>query len=379
MLSAVVAGAPFDVCALQPYRDSLRPSLSDVSGRLPRIRLAEQPNIRIGSADGEDHTLFNGIAALAKFEDGGIAVVDAGNHRVVYFDSTGRFLRVAGRRGDGPGEFRQIRTAGQCADGSVFIQDASHARLTYLDQIGALRGTEQLPVGANHDQIFWCGGTEGALILFYQLRGTVRPGEIMAVSTAVARLAGGSTDTLVRPGSHEFYISARHSAFTTIPFGGAVLAAGSGASAFACHTITGECFQFRDGIPRPRTAVLAVPRRPVTGAEWQRAIEVHLSAEPSRGYRNLAVNILAEIPPRTLTSRFDKLRVDQDGNLWLRTTDHFITPVATWVVLSSSGAPIAVASTPRELEVMWIGKGFLLGYTRNEDGVEQIVEYRVRR
>src|SRR5690606_3879193 len=109
----------------------------------------------------------------------------------------------------------------------------------------------------------------------------------------------------------------------------------------------------------------------VTGAEWTRATQIHLRAEPSRGYRDLAVNILAEIPPRTLTSSFDKLRVDQGGNLWLRTTDHFTTPVATWVVISPSGAPIAVTSTPRDVEVMQIGETYLLGFTRDEDGVER--------
>jgi hypothetical protein len=114
--SAIVLGACTDAEALddQAFRtDSASVSIIHYSSLPPleasRIALSPEPDLIIGREGGEPEYEFFRIAGVTRLADGSIVVANAGTAQLRFFDSDGRFLKSIGRRGTGPGEFRNMR------------------------------------------------------------------------------------------------------------------------------------------------------------------------------------------------------------------------------------------------------------------------------
>ncbi len=82
--------------------------LSSQATRLPAgdvaITARPQVSFTVGVEDGQDWEVFASVGDVAFDSRDNLYVLDRGNSRVVAFDSTGRFLRIIGKRGNGPGE-----------------------------------------------------------------------------------------------------------------------------------------------------------------------------------------------------------------------------------------------------------------------------------
>jgi 6-bladed beta-propeller protein len=77
---------------------------------------------------------FNRQTDVGWDKDGNIFVTDGyGDNRVVKFDKNGRFLKSAGKAGNGPGELRLPHTMAMDAAGNVYIGDRSNARVQVWD------------------------------------------------------------------------------------------------------------------------------------------------------------------------------------------------------------------------------------------------------
>ncbi len=74
----------------------------------------------------------------------GVNVVDD-NTRLRYYDASGKQLRVSGRSGAGPGEFRQISTLCRTRGDTVAASDPGNARITLFDKSGTI--VREVPVG----------------------------------------------------------------------------------------------------------------------------------------------------------------------------------------------------------------------------------------
>ena len=80
-------------------------------------------------------------------ERGSIYIADGyGNHRVVVFDSRGKYLRQWGSAGDGPGQFAKIggghpHCVALSRDGFLYACDRGHSRIFEYDKVGMLKRT----------------------------------------------------------------------------------------------------------------------------------------------------------------------------------------------------------------------------------------------
>lgn len=74
-------------------------------GPLPTLILADAPEVTIGEHKGGAPYLLSGVSDATVQSDGGIVILDCLSAELRYFDSSGRFLRAIGGRGEGPGEF----------------------------------------------------------------------------------------------------------------------------------------------------------------------------------------------------------------------------------------------------------------------------------
>ena len=88
---------------------------------IPTMQLREE--LRIVSNNSSPQTMLTGASAGSTvLPDGRILVLDMREASIRVFDSTGKFLSMFGRRGDGPGEFRTAYIVGTRGD-SIWVAD----------------------------------------------------------------------------------------------------------------------------------------------------------------------------------------------------------------------------------------------------------------
>ncbi len=74
------------------------------------------------------------LSSATELSGGGIVVNELS--RLTFFDRNGRFVRRAGRRGSGPGEFQQTREVCRLVGDTLLVMDYSDGRLSLWDSAG---------------------------------------------------------------------------------------------------------------------------------------------------------------------------------------------------------------------------------------------------
>jgi hypothetical protein len=126
---------------------------------LPASDRALQPRVeevfRVGKIDGADWEIFGERPEVAFDGAGNLYVFDPTSHRVVVVNSSGRFVRQIGRRGDGPGELRTPGAFTVMRDETVVIADLGHAAFLVFGPDGSyqrsvsFRGNDGITVVGN--------------------------------------------------------------------------------------------------------------------------------------------------------------------------------------------------------------------------------------
>jgi hypothetical protein len=119
-LAGVVAVAPLLVAAPVEAQQAV-----SLPARDRAVEKPVRPVFTVGVADGAEHEMFGQVAGVAFDDAGNLFVLDRGNHRVVVYGPDGRFVRMFGRRGGGPGELQvpmNLVVTGQ----EVAILDMAH-------------------------------------------------------------------------------------------------------------------------------------------------------------------------------------------------------------------------------------------------------------
>jgi len=114
-----------------------------VTGNGDTIPMREM--FRVGVLDGDPNYEFNRISWLLARQDGGVLAHDMVSNTkgglIREYDARGRFVRVIGGLGDGPGEYDDFPQGTLLVDGSLLIVSQGQARITRFDSGGALTGT----------------------------------------------------------------------------------------------------------------------------------------------------------------------------------------------------------------------------------------------
>jgi len=92
------------------------------------VRLVE--DLRIGSYDGPEETIFGRISYLTVGPEGSIYVADDQLETLRAYDADGRFVRTIGRKGEAPGEYLLILGMTVLPNGNLAIYDGRNQRIT---------------------------------------------------------------------------------------------------------------------------------------------------------------------------------------------------------------------------------------------------------
>ncbi|WP_420462085.1 hypothetical protein [Candidatus Palauibacter sp.] len=340
-------------------------------------RVGPEPSVSIGALDGEEPYLLH-WATATMLPDGRIAVANAGSNEVRLFDRSGDHLATWGGQGEGPGEFSFLSDVAPWPGDSLVAWYSHGLSISVFDASGNFGRSFSLqsaqteswqrprPVAARPDgTILSLNAPEAAdtaVVEIWDGDGT------LGASLGVHPNWTVFIETNER-GNRELSRPAYGSRLVVAPWG-ELVAIG--------HTSRYEIKAFRgDGalarIVR-RDDVLRTPRQ----ADLEPYVEAQMSMLTESPYpaellpdarRSLESTPLAETFPA-----FSSVVADATGNLWVREYDYprEERPAPLWSVFDPEGRILGLVETPRELAIRRIGEDYVLGWTRDDYGVEYI-------
>lgn len=348
----------------------------------PEWTLSTRPVLQVGGGDASPLSWASAGVVL----NDRIIIADDGAATLHYYDRAGRFLRDAGRRGEGPGEFQHLAWLGVLAGDSVAAWDPMLRRLSIFDREGrfvrmaSVQGT-QGPLPAVHG-VF----DDGSFLLADARPSAQTPaaGVVWRDSVYYLRIGrkGEIVDTLGRfPGTEWFVAPGASGRVHTLPLGRYAAVAVHGDTFFAG---SGDAYEVgvyaSDGTPK---LLIGKPHRPVSVTDEDRRdylagiIRVGGSDEDRREREKQ----MERAPfPRTLPP-YIALKPDAAGNLWVREQ---LRPAASrdssrWSVFNTRGEWIATVRGPGRMKVLQIGPDWLLASGPDADDADHVRIYALER
>lgn len=345
-------------------------------------RLARQPKVRIGVAEGDPDYEMADVIDAVRLADGRIVVADRGSAELRFYDSHGRFLRSAGSRGDGPGQFRELGWLTVNRD-SLWACDLSLSRVSVFDSAGRFVRDFSLsyfmgatpPVGMFAD---------GSLVVqrLHPDSSMMKPGLHTLRQTyehlSPAGLALGSfgkfpwaQDYVAYPSGHYdpgIYLFGRLAASTVA---GSDLYFGS-AAAYEIRVYS-EDGRLRSLIRR------RVPPAPVTSRDIDavvRSVQAQVSGAAAR--RTVAMRVRKFAHASTMPA-YSGFRVDALGDLWVGHYRWLRQPPAAWTVFDPTGRMLGDVAVPPRFTIYEIGRDYVLGMRPDSLGVQRVELYALKK
>lgn len=111
-----------------------------------RWTLDTVPAIAIGEG-GDSSQLMLGISGHLRLADSTIVLINGAARELRFYSANGKFIRAAGRKGQGPGEFSSIGGMFSCGRDSIIVADYSR-RISVWSSSGKFIRESQQPVSA---------------------------------------------------------------------------------------------------------------------------------------------------------------------------------------------------------------------------------------
>lgn len=346
----------------------------------------EAPLLEIGLEDGPAEYQFSQVEGALRLPDGRVAVADGGSREIRFFDADGDFLSVSGRRGDAPGEYREIIKLGYGPGDSIWVFDYGNRRFTVLTADGDVARTLTLDptlsnvtaVGRLQDgsfivREFWSSAGRGTAAI--QLGLGRDPAAVARYSPDGARM-----DTIGLFLGREVYIFTENGrGVMSTP----LFAHGTSAAAHADQVFVGDQERFEVGVYSTsgvlrRSIRLADFDLRVTRADIERAIEERLARVTEEQRVRMRAQLDGMDVPTTRPA-YGRLLVDSQGALWVGDYAPYPEDPDLWRVFDASGRLVTALRVPERFRVFDVGADWILGVWRDELDVERVHLYHLRK
>lgn len=98
--------------------------------------LADAPSLALGGRDERSEYQLQYTVGAARLSDERIVIADAGSRDLRYYDARGQHLQTVGGRGEGPGEFRNIRSIARIVGDTIVAWDPASRRISFFASDG---------------------------------------------------------------------------------------------------------------------------------------------------------------------------------------------------------------------------------------------------
>ncbi len=350
-------------------------------------RLDSAPLLSIGVEEGEEPYQLHRVTDVLQLADGRIAVSNSGTQEIRVYDSTGRYLKSAGRKGSGPGEFAEFSSATlyPVAD-SVLALD--NFRLHLFGPDLTFIQTRPFVLSDAARRPFMAGVfSDGSWFAFaYENGGALNgpPGTVLRTRYSLLRYdANGALVNTIVAGldARARYVLQVDNiiTFPYIPLTASPLHAVSDSLVLLLRGTKPE-LEVHDETGR-LTRLIRWQRPQVRTADvWERYRKDELSgmtnARDSAVYGKL---FSVDLPLPEFVPLYDRMLVDAARRVWLRRFRLSREKGSyVWDVLSGDGTWLGGAATPRDFTAYRIGDDAMLGVRRDSLGVERVQEMPLR-
>lgn len=294
------------------------------------------------SVDGDRNNLGTAHDA-ALLSDGSLVIAHAGEQEVLWFDQEGRLVRRFGRRGGGPGEFRDLNSILATHDDTVLAYDGRLSRLTVLSRSGELVRTHRLPssVGPAAKLVGWL---EGGRLVF--LRETIP----VPRARAEGLVTDSSSLVVVDPSSREHAQDLGNVPLRKIVVDGSGAALFVMSSPYPTTASIGACgdsimiafgdtnvFEWRRRNDGGRRSVpVSLRRAPTTRA----GVDSLLATSSKGGRTDLterAREALVRQSGHLRRPHFSRAALDVDGSVWILLDDVEMAGTSEWHNVDANG------------------------------------------
>lgn len=345
-------------------------------GAAPAIDSLAEPILSIGSEADTTQQLFQ-VRGAVQFDNGNIAVLNAGSHEVRVYSPTGAMVGAVGRRGEGPGEFRFPVMMLEHQD-SVHVFDPSGLRFTVVDPEGRLART--YPAGGTLSGLTDFIGDQKVVSAFPSMP-RVAGNALLSAPMLVRTLdiATGVGDTIGLFGRKQEYqlVYGEEIFLVSVPFtvnpsvavwAGSIAVTDGATPDIAVYDRTGRLLKIlREDLPL----------RPVSDADVSRVVQAQLARQEDYRYRAALTEAYRRLPDVEAMPVYDQLLSSPYNQIWARQFAPEGADWATWSVFDEGGRRIAHVAVPARLRARYIGGSGMVGTMTDELGRESVVVYPI--
>jgi len=316
-------------------------------------------------ATGANGLIVGSVADATRLSNGSIVVADHAESRILYLDSSGRFVRESGRRGKGPGEYISLASIQQCSRDTLFVWDRVQGRMVVLDSAGEF--VRQYRPRGNPDDVICSLHGDFALTTILNRRAPSARAPLARGTVVLTNARGDSVGSLGEIGLGE---SRPLGSVTKVAVSQDRLYVGTGDSAFvAAYSLAGEPLD---------TFRLGRALRAPTESNYEAAIEELVTSLRSESDREPAREYLRKIPMPEYLPAYRNLLTDTSGALYA-VTSALGDGVTEIQVIDPNGRRIGELRLPVDVSVFEVGTDYILGATEDPKGEEHILLYHIAR
>jgi len=362
-----------------------------------------EPLVEIGTVTGAPEYQFSEVVGAVRLGNGSVVVADRGASELRGYDAAGSFAWVAGRFGEGPGEFESLDFVGRTVGDSLVSYDSSLMRVQLFDSRGRLARTlqasapagEAARLGSVSDKAV--GVVNGRLIVrFIDLGAGMETGIVRWPNERLVSVDLGTGETrslLVVPGTEAVverrgeggYSHGRYT-FSRMPE--------YGSAGDRLAVIDTEAYLVRFVSPVDGSIERIVRREVEPQAATDAVFEAHLDGIiglfddlPAEGERQVRQG-WRDTPRAPLLPVLRSIHVDAAGNLWLAPYHIVGADPPPFEIHASDGTWLGSVALPPGLErafiqyqtpYMEIGEDYILGVWMDDLDVQYVRMYRIRK
>jgi hypothetical protein len=350
----------------------------------PRWSLSSLPVLDIGGSGAQGTEELFQVRSVAALSGGRLLVANAGTLEMRIFDSTGALLQTIGRRGSGPGEFQSLLWAAVGPGDSLWAYDFQLQRVTIFDAAGRVGRSFVLDIP--EVRLPWARVLlhDGSLLVTPDVVHTPAAARGVHRDTTVFYRVGPAGRVLgafQRVPGQDVYVEPEGGGVRSVPlgFGRSLVFAAGDSLVFVAGT---DQYEVRglssDGALR---LVIRADRAPLpVTPDLIAAFKLRqLSRIEGERWRQFFTHMYDAMPYPASQPVLSALCVDHTGALWIRDYPPHPDSTALWRIFGPTGTLQGTVQVPPGFELLGINGHRVFGLWRDEDDLEHVRAYLLRR